>query len=407
MTRRSNLAGAWAAAATAVFCQPLVSGLNAQEMQRASAVQSQSQSQASGPGDHRFRYMGAGAAIGGLLALGYHQLSVGGRAGRCQPMSCALPYLTMTGALSGLFISREKFAERRAEMPRAGSVLEFRFTETVLPAAATALGIRDTLVVAATDSGAQVLSTARGSLLRRRGAGLSNLRSVAIAGSDPRLLIGTGTALWETPLTTGLISRVLDGPVDALSAHGDIVVATSGNSVRVRRMAPSGATRIDSLNAGVPVTSARFDATSGKWWLTGDSLLFELTVAEGDALPVLTQRAMFSGQARAVASSRNWVAVALGSDGLAIWPRTALGGSGVTSPVLLRGEPRFAFDLAFVGDDLFVAGGVDGVTRVDLSAGARIVGSSKQGGYATTIESDNGVLWVGDRNTRRLLKITP
>jgi hypothetical protein len=77
--------------------------------------------------------------------------------------------------------------------------------------------------------------------------------------------------------------------------------------------------------------------------------------------------------------------------------------------VLLRGEPRFAFDLAFLGSDLFVAGGVDGVTRIELSPAARIVGSSRQAQYATSIVSDGKALWVGDRTTSRtrVMRITP
>jgi hypothetical protein len=248
------------------------------------------------------------------------------------------------------------------------------------------------------------MSGVRPTGLRRRGVGLSNMRSVAVGGTDGRLLIGTGTALWETPLTTGLLTRLMEGPVDALSANGDNVVAAFGSKVRVRHVV-SGTARIDSVDAPAPITSSRFDATSGKYWMTTDSALFELAITDG--APKLTQLAKFEGVARAVASSPNWVAVALGSDGLAIWSRAALNGSGVISPIVLRGEPRFAFDLAFVGDRLFVAGGVDGVTQVDLIPTPRIVGSSKQAAYATSITSENGVLWVSDRSGNRIMRIVP
>ena len=362
------------------------------------------------PGDHRIRYLLTGAAIGGLLAFGYYGLSDGGeRGGRCEPINCALPYLTISGAIAGLFFAQDAAAQRRAEMPRAGGAIEFRFSEVGLPAPASAIDVRDSIVAIATDSGAQVLNTSARTIgLRRRGAGLSNLRSVAIgtpvAGAESRLLIGTGTALWETALTTGLLARVMEGPVDALGAHRDVVVAAFGSKVRVRHTV-NGAARIDSVDAGQVITSTRYDPTSRSWWLTSDSSLFELTVT--DAAPVLVARARFTGVARGVASSANWVAVALGSDGLAMWPRTSLGGGGVVTPIVLRGEPRFAFDLAFVGDTLFVAGGVDGVTRVELAAGPRVVGSSRQAGYATTIVAEDGVLWVGDRSRNRVLRIVP
>jgi hypothetical protein len=283
----------------------------------------------------------------------------------------------------------------------------FTSTEYILPAPPTSLGLRDSLLAVATDSGAQVMSTtSRSVALRRRGTGLSDVRLVAISGGAPRLFIGTGSALWETPPTTGLLTRVLDGPIDALSTTGDIVVAASGTLLRVRRGEGEQA-RIDSLTSPSAVTSASFDPRTQKFWITTDSLLLELTV--GDGAPTLAQRATVSGQARAVATSPNWVAVALGSEGVAIWPRESLTGGGVTTPVLMRGEPRFAFDIAFFGDDLFVAGGVDGITRISLSPTAKIVGSSRQAGYATSIVSDGTALWVGDRlrDKSRVLRITP
>ena len=381
---------------------PLVGALGAQTLR----PQDQATNQ---PGDHRFRYLLGGAAIGGLLALGYYQLSDGGKqSGRCMPLNCALPYLTLSGAISGLFLAREVAAQRRAESPRAGDALSFSFTDVKLPSAALDMDIRDTLLVAATDSGAQLLrSGPRPAALRRRGTGLSNIRSVALANSDNALVIGTGTALWETPLVTGVLSQIMSGAVDALSVHEGTIVASFGNVVRVRRSV-NGATTLDSVISPAPISSIEYDDIAGKWWLTGDSLLFDLVITEG--VPVLAQRAQFMGTPRGVAFSRNWIAVALGSDGLAIWPRESVGGVGgdmAGAPMLLRGEPRFAFGVAFVGDELYVAGGVDGVTQVSVTGGPRIVGSFRGAGYATTILARDGVLWVGDRNKTRVMRIVP
>jgi hypothetical protein len=404
--RTLAVVGALGFGVSATLLQPVAQGLAAQSARSGSTPQETRR-----PHDHKVRYLLTGVAIGGLLALGYYGISDGGKnSGRCEPWNCALPYLTISGGIAGLFFAQESAARRRAELPRAGDALNFRFTEVGLPAGASAIDVSGSIVAFATDSGAQVMSsTTPTAALRRRGAGLSNLRSVAIgtpaASPDPRLFIGTGTALWETPLTTGLLARVMEGPVDALGAHDDVVVAAFGSKVRVRHTV-NGAARVDSVDAGQAITSTRHDATSGRWWLTSDTALFELTVT--DSSPTLVQRAGFAGAARAVASSLNWVAVALGSDGLAIWPRASLGGGGgVITPIVLRGEPRFAFDVAFLGDELFVAGGVDGITRVELSAGARIVGSSRQAGYATTIVADDGALWVGDRSRNRVLRIVP
>ena len=391
------------AALMSACTMPLLAGrVEAQPTSRSTAGPETAQS-----GDHRIRYMLSGAAVGGLLSLGYYQLSNRGEnSGKCMPLNCALPYLSVSGAIFGLFLAKERGAQRRAEAPRIGESLEFLVSRIELPGAATDITVSDSVVVVASDSGAQVFSALPKPVgLRRRGAGLSNMRSVAIGGTVPKLFIGTGTALWETPLAAGRVSRLMDGSVDALGAHGDVVVAAFGTKVRVLRTV-NGAIRIDSVSVAKPVTGTAFDATSGTWWLAGDSLLYALTVAPSGV--TVREAATFVGQARAVASGPNWIAVALGSDGLALWPRAALGSAGgVITPVVLRGEPRFAFDIAFVGDELFVAGGVDGVTRVSLQGTPRIVGSSRQAAYATTITSENGVLWVGDSYGKRVIRFVP
>ena len=402
--RSASLAFVCVATVAASTLAPIVRVLEAQSY----SPERQDQKQQGDRGDHRFRFLLGGAAIGGLLALGYYQLSDGGKqSGRCMPINCALPYLTLSGGISGLFLARELAAQRRAETPRAGEALSFSFTDVKLPSAALDIDVGYSLVVAATDSGAQLLRGGpRPAALRRRGTGLSNLRSVALSASpDNGLVIGTGTALWETPLTTGVLSQVMSGAVDALSVHENTIVAAFGGLVRIRQTA-NGVSRIDSVLSPASITSIEYDEIANKWWLTGDSLLFDLTIEAG--VPVLSQRAQFGGTPRGVAFSRNWIAVALGSDGLAIWPRTGLsGGGGVTSPIVLRGEPRFAFGVALLGDNLYVAGGVDGVTQVSLANGPRIVGSFREAGYATTIVARDGVLWVGDRNKNRVMRIVP
>ena len=357
--------------------------------------------------DGRFRYMGMGAAVGGLLAVGYYFLSERGeRAGRCQPWDCAMPYLVLSGGLAGLFMARELSAQRRAERPRVGDALVFAAAEYRMPAEPNDLSLRDSLLAVATDSGAQVMSTvARSAALTRRGGGLSDIRQVALGGTLERLYIGTGSALWETPTTTGLLTRALDGAVDALAASENTIVAASGRLIRIRTGTGDNA-RVDSIEAPAPVTSAQHDVQSGNWWITTDSLLLELST---NGTPTLLQRAVLTGQARSVATHPNWIAVAQGSEGISIWPRDAITSGGVTTPMQLKGEPRFAFDLAFFQGDLFVAGGVDGVTRITLNPTARILGSSRQAQYATSIVSDGTALWVADRTPgrTRVLRITP
>ncbi|AMW04280.1 hypothetical protein [Gemmatimonas phototrophica] len=365
------------------------------------------------PNDHRFRWMGLGATVGAALAFGYHHASDRGeRAGQCGAWDCALPYLSISGALTGLFLSRELAAQRRALAPRAGDALSFNAARLKLPAEAFALTVLDSLVFAATDSGVQVVTAApRPAALQRRGGGLSLIRQVAVNGRDSTLLIGTGTALWQTPITAGRLSRLLPGAVDALAANEDIILVAEGQRLQIRHLR-DGQPRVDTVVAPSNVSAAHYDATAKRWWVATDSALYEVMIppAGSSASPVLAARTATGTRVSSISSGNNWIAAAVGTEGVIIWPRGNLAAqpTGVQqAPWRLKGEPRFAFDLAFMGDDLFVAGGVDGVTRIRLSPSPTILGASRQVAYATSIVARNGVLWVGDRSGSGLVRLVP
>ncbi len=346
-----------------------------------------------------------GAASGGVLALGYHYMSqTSSRPGGCRPFSCAMPFLTISGAISGLFISRELDAQRRAESPRVGDVLSFGFSEAAALASPTAIDVRDSLVAVVSDSGAQLFSaTASPKALRRRGTGLSNMRQVAIVPTAGSLVFGTSSALWEASLTSGPAARIADGPVDALATSRDAVLSASGRSLRLRRGSGASA-RYDSLTLDGAVVALAYDSVSTQWWAALDSSIVQVTVGEAGLRTALTFQV--PATARAIATNGEWIAAALGDGGVIAWRRATLGDSTV-SPVRVTQEPRFAYDLTFLGDQLFVAGGVDGLFRLSLAPEARVVGSSRQFPFATSIRSQGGAVWVGDRSRRSVVRVTP
>ena len=72
-----------------------------------------------GAGRTLARSSAIGALTGSLMAMSYYWMSEKGeRASGCEPMNCALPFLTFSGAVAGLFIGRELDAQRRAMAPR-------------------------------------------------------------------------------------------------------------------------------------------------------------------------------------------------------------------------------------------------------------------------------------------------
>ena len=347
-----------------------------------------------------------GALSGSVLAMGYYFLSEKGtRSSGCQPLDCALPFLVTSGAIAGLFIGRELDAQRRAFAPRAGEVIEFGFGEGRVLAPPTFIDVRDSLIAVVSDSGVQLLSaTPSPKALRRRANGLSALRQVAIVPSRGSLVLGTGTALWEASLLAGPATRLSDGPVDALAASGDAVLSASGRRVRVR-FGAGDAARSDSLELPQPVSSVAYDSVARAWWVATDSQVVQVTSNDGK-LALTTVSMALPATARAIATNAEWIAAAMGDEGIIAWRRESLGG-GVIASVRVANEPRFAYDLAFLGGALFVAGGVDGLFQLSLSPEPRVVGSSRQLQVATTVRAASGVLWVGDRNRMSVVRVTP
>jgi hypothetical protein len=353
-----------------------------------------------------------GAITGTALALGYYAISEKGqRGGDCQPLTCALPYLSVSGTLAGLFLGRELEGQRIALAPRAGRALRFASVEAELLATPIAFDVRDTLIAVVSDSGVQLLAATASTtlpprILRRRANGLGSLRDIAIVSSRDLVAIATGTGLWEAPLITGPAKRVVDGPVTALASSEGTVLSASGRTVRVRRGLTS-TRESDSLDVGAVVSAAAYDSADSTWWVATDTALLQLRDTPSGLVRAMS--VPVSGGVRRVAIGTRWIAAAAGTDGVFAWSREALREAARTQvpPVAarLRDEPRYAYDVALSGDTAWVAGGVDGLFRVDLAGTPTILGSSSQYEFATSVRVERGVLWVGDRSRRALIRV--
>jgi len=350
-------------------------------------------------------YSVIGALAGSALATGYYFVSESGnRAGGCRPFTCAMPFLTVSGALSGLFIAKELDAQRRVDTPRAGDRVAFSIVEAGVLAAPTSIDVRDSLIATASDSGAQLLSVwPTPKALRRRATGLTSLRQVVIVPATQSIVLGTSTALWEAPLTTGPATRIGDGPIDALAASEDAVMSAVGKKLRLRRGSGT-AMRYDSVQLGSVVSALTYDETARQWWAALDSTIVQI-VADSGGLRV-GKTLDLPSPARAITTSGPWIAAALGDNGVIAWRRETLSDA-ITRPVRITQEPRFAYDLALIDDALYVAGGVDGLFRLSLSPVPRVVSSSRQFPFATTVRARGGVVWVGDRTRKTIARVTP
>ncbi|MBL0937348.1 MAG: hypothetical protein IBJ03_00525 [Gemmatimonadaceae bacterium] len=360
-------------------------------------------------GSRLIKYTTLGAAGGAGMAMGYWALSDQGMRGNsCEPLNCALPYLTITGALAGLFLARELEAQRIALTPREGAIAKFATTEIALITPPTWVEANDSLLFVAGDSGVQVISSrnAKPSAVARRAAGLRAVRQVVLVPERNVLSIGTATALWETPVMTGAARRVGDGGISALASNARSVLSASGDMVRLQRGIEGESAITDSLRVGATVGAAAWDARDQHWWVATDSSLIRVTQSASGL--TLGAKLSIPAGARGLTIGANYVVVVLGDAGIVAFPRASLSSAdagGVISPLRLVGEPRFAFDADFLGDTLYVAGGVDGVFRVALSPDARIIDSSRQFPFATLIRNQGGQIWVGDRGRQEMVRI--
>lgn len=348
-----------------------------------------------------------GALSGTVMAMGYYFMSEKGeRSSGCQPLDCAMPFLAGSGAIAGLFIGRELDTQRRAFAPRAGETIDFTFAEAATLSPPTYIDVRDSLVAVVSDSGAQLFSAAPSpKALRRRANGLSALRQVVLVPSRNSLVLGTGSALWEVNQVAGPASRIADGPVDALAASpSGALLSAHAQTIRLRSGFGEMATT-DSMTMPSTVTAVAYDSVAQAWWVSTDSTLVQVTDASGK-LAATAIRLILPASARAITTNANWIAAALGDEGIVAWRRSNLT-SNSNEPVRVTNEPRFAYDLAFLGEALYVAGGVDGLFQLSLEPMARVVGSSRQLQFATSVRAGNGVLWVGDRNRQALVRVVP
>lgn len=382
----------------AVACLLLVGAASPVLAQRAD-------NEAAGSPVRRLRYTVVGGLVGVALAAGYSSVVDKAVPPSCDPWGCAMPFLSLSGAITGLFLAREIDAQRRAERPRVGIRDRVGLEVAVLPAMPNGMSLRDSLIAIVSDSGVSLFAAeAKPRALRRRGVGLRGLRDVALLPGNERLLVSSDVALYGTSSRAGTASRLLDGAITAIAVGGDGWLAARGAAVTVESQR-GGATVRDSLDIGTPAISAAYDESSASWWVGTDSALLRLDGTTGSGLRI-AERISTGAGVRAIASSRDWVAVALGEAGVTAWRRGDAGG-GIITPVRLQSEPRFAYDLAFYNGTLLVAGGTDGLVRIALDPTPTVLGVSRDLPFATLLKVDakNGI-WVGDRGRGTLNRVT-
>lgn len=362
------------------------------------------------------KYAIIGGLTGSALATGYYAVSNKGLdSGQCEPWRCALPFLTVSGAFSGMFLAREVEAQRRALAPRVGSGERYLSETLELLAPPTAFAVRDSLLVAVGDSGTAVVPTQarvndlKARALRRQAQGLAGLRTVDMSAAADRMLLGSGSAFYSLSLSSGAVQRLLPGAVSALAAGptaGSWAVAR-GEWVTVQY---ENGTR-DSVRVAGGAKALSWDTRRNAYWVGTDSGVAVIRMGAGQqtgtAPPIgIEQRFATPQPVRALAHGPHWIVAALGEGGVMGWKPDATSGV-ITEPVVLSGSTRFVYDVAMKENQLWIAAGSDGLVRVSLEPEWRVLGSTREHGYITGVRTGDGEsVWVSELGQNRLRKLS-
>ncbi len=368
-----------------------------------------------GGGVRRLKYTLAGAVVGSLLTTAYYAASSPeDRESGCKPWSCVLPYLTGSGALTGLFLSREIALQRASTRP--GLAARERVIARLVPLGSTPTSLlaMDSVLYVAGDSGITVLGpVSEPRALRRRAAGLRGLQGIALTdGSDASrermLLIGTDAARFITGDVGGAISRTVPTPIRGVAAQAENWVAAGVRTVYAGTGAlVDGRTlrTTDSLSMSVEIRSMSADVVRGIYWVATDSSIVEVRLSANGSISRGNELTL-PAPVHAVAVSARSIVAATDDQRLLIWPKSSID-SPTKSPEILSLGASYPYAIAFRGQELFVAAGAEGVLRVAIEPKVELLGTIADVRFATTISvGPDGTLWVADRNRSGVVRLT-
>ncbi len=353
-------------------------------------------------------FSGYGAALGVGFYFLYDRLSLGGTRGSdCQPDSCALPYLTIAGALAGFFMGYES-DNQYALRYRYGSPISLSSRSFTLDGEGTSMALRDSLIAVAGVKGVEIIAGGpRQRSVAMRASGFAGLSAVDFVGDGSQLGVASGTSVSLLPTLDGRGRLVREGGAEALVSTPSGMVIGAGTTVEI---IPTG--DVDSLGPWPavelqsPVRALRWDSARQLLWAGTDSALIALSVRAGQS-PVVVNTIDVGGSARrvSVAAGADQVAVAIGNRGLVVLDIDARGSERSRSS---WAGAQYVYDAAFVKGHIYAAAGVEGLYRLELNDGTlRSTGLAREGGFAAVMETMDDVLYVLDRSGRALVRVTP
>ncbi len=344
-----------------------------------------------------------GAAVGlGLTAI-YSSGSYSRSIGWCSSARCVGITTTIGGSMVGYLIGHDQ-DERYRLRYRVAPPFEVSSRTRILRTRPTGLELGAGVVAVSGDDGVELVSAQpRLDYLGHRARGLRDIQDVSLPADSARFLVGTSTGLYLFTVSgdaAGL--RALDGEVSAVAIRGSRVAVTAGGMLRVGTVTGDSVRwRIDTLALTGRVADARWQDDTTVWLLT-DRQLASYRVPADSAATALA-RIDLEGPARRVTIRDTLAAVAAGAAGVYLVQ--------INDPTLPRvlahwTEPRFVYDVALWGGDIYVAAGPEGLYVLRAGVGRlEAIGLARSVGFVAALAADSDALYALDRTGGVLRRI--
>jgi hypothetical protein len=344
---------------------------------------------------------GISAALTGAISTVY-AVNHDGNIGGCSSARCVVPVSVGVGALLGFMIGNEMdklHALRYGHAPP----MSLRGVELALAVEPNDLMVRNGRVYVTGTEAVEIIEA--GPTLTRAGLKARGLRGIGPIATDPvqnSLLVGTAVGLYRFPMGTddpGALAY--PGEISALSSDGTLLAVGLGPEFRVMRVADSLEARGDALSEDARVVDLAWQGSNRLWVLTEDRLAAYQVGDSGSAEPA--GDFVFPAIGRRLVVDDSLAFVAAGSGGVYV-----IDIRDPAAPVERANwsGARFAYDVATVGNRVYVAAGPEGLYLLRLgSQGFTPVGLSRNIGFVAAVEMGPSALYLLDRSGLSLRRV--
>jgi hypothetical protein len=358
-------------------------------------------------GGHRFPRKWLIAGVGALAAgsvsalyAAYFERDIGG----CSSSACVMGVSIAVGSLVGFMIGSEMdhlYGLRYSHAPPI-SLKGKALTLAVVP---TDLSVRQHTAFVTGLEGIEVAHA--DSSLEQVGFKARGLRGIGALASDSGrnlLLVGTGTGLYRFQIRgdePGVL--VYPGEISAVASDRNRLALGLGLDLQLAHVDDTVETVGSPLPGDARVVDLVWQSPTRFWALTEDELSAYDVMA--DSTPVRLGTVSFPSLGRRLALQDTLAFVAASSGGV-----YAMNIREPSAPVEVGNwsGARFAYDVAALGDHVYVAAGPEGLYVLRFtSTGFTPVGLSRGVGFAAAVEVSDGAVYALDRTGGVLRRINP